>query len=258
MAPGKRNALGYNPSKEEDARGYNPSKEEDARGYNPRARRERRGRAGQPRPRHVQPPREERAERTREGSYASYLLINKEHVRDGILFGLREYFLNWWKELAQKTMGEDLRIQRKRDTIAAVMGAFIQVVQLGVYFAIALTERVRAGTVGSLLMNVGLFRNGQSQIQSLADDLVQLYRNMIFLESYWDLSQITSTIESKEDGDYLSKSIHSIEFEKVSFRYPGAAFWALENVSFKISSGEWVCLVGEKRALWTPRVRMKC
>ncbi|MFX0196193.1 MAG: ABC transporter ATP-binding protein [Candidatus Hodarchaeota archaeon] len=191
---------------------------------------------------------EKRSERSRKTSYIAYLLLHRHFVRDNILFGTGNYFFNKWKSLQQKTLFEDLSVAFRRNKIGALGGLMRQMAQFGSYIYIVWVTARQAGTVGSVVMNVGLFANAQGQIQGMADDFATLYRNSIFLNDYYSLRQEASTIECQKTGISIEGNVDSIEFENVSFKYPNSKRYALKEVSLKINSRECVCLVGSNGA----------
>lgn len=189
-----------------------------------------------------------RSERERKDDYLAYLLIWKNYVRDNLLFGTGNYFYNMWKKLRQKTLFEDLNIQFRRNKINGLSGLINQIAHLGSYVYIVWLTAGKSGSIGSVVMNVGLFANAQGQIRGIADDFANLYRNAIFLNDYYELQEIKPKIERRKTGISLSAKINSIKFENVSFKYPESKRYALQDASFEINSKECVCLVGSNGA----------
>lgn len=66
------------------------------------------------------------------------------------------------------------------------------------YIVIILSSSIN--TVGTLIMNIGHFRNAEGQIQGLTTDIAELYKNVIFLDDYNKLMNINSQIEGEVRG----------------------------------------------------------
>ncbi|MCK4905651.1 ABC transporter ATP-binding protein [bacterium] len=189
-----------------------------------------------------------RSERERKDDFLAYLLVRRNYVRDNLLFGTGNYFYDMWKGLRKKTLFEDLKIQFSRNKINGLAGFINQVANFGSYVYIVWVTAQKSGTIGSVVMNVGLFANAQGQIQGVADDFANLYKNALFLNDYYELKELNPGIERRDIGVSLDVNISSIKFEEVSFKYPESEKYALKDASFEIKLGECVCLVGENGA----------
>lgn len=188
---------------------------------------------------------EKRSERIRKTGYVASLLLYKNYARDNILFGIGNHFFNMWKSLQKKTLSEDLTIQLRRNKFGGIGDIISHIAYFGSYIYIVwATAKEATGTIGSVVMNVGLFVNAQGHIQGIADDFANLYSNSIFLNDYYNLQQVESKIERQKTGLPLKGRVDSIKFENVSFKYPQSERYALKDISFEINLGECVCLVG--------------
>lgn len=60
------------------------------------------------------------------------------------------------------------------------------------------------------------------------------------------INEVIDTVPSIQDGpgEELHEAAGTIEFKNVSFRYPGAAEYAIRNVSFRIESGQTAAFIG--------------
>jgi len=188
-----------------------------------------------------------RSERERKDDFLAYILVRRNYARDNLLFATGNYFYDMWKGLRQKTLLENLKIQFSRNQINSLAGFINQAANFGSYIYIVWVTAKSTGSIGSVVMYVGFFANAQGQIQGIADDFANLYRNTIFLSDYYELQKIEPEIERKEIGAPIS-FINSIKFENVSFQYPESQRYALQDASFEINSKESVCLVGSNGA----------
>ena len=189
-----------------------------------------------------------RSERERKNDFLAYLLVRRNYVRDNLLFGTGNYFYDMWKGLKEKTLFEDLKIQFSRNKINGFAGFINQIANFGSYIYIVWITAKKSGTIGSVVMEVGLFANAQGQIQGIADDFANLYRNAIFLNDYYELKELKPAIERRSIGVSLGNNINSIKFEEVSFKYPESQRYALQDASFEINLRECICLVGSNGA----------
>ena len=69
----------------------------------------------------------------------------------------------------------------------------------------------------------------------------------------------SSSNETKEKAEpFCDREINSIEFKNVTFAYPEAANNTIKNMSFKVSAGENIAIVGENGAGKTTVVKLLC
>ncbi|MFQ5689596.1 MAG: ABC transporter ATP-binding protein [Gemmatimonadota bacterium] len=71
-----------------------------------------------------------------------------------------------------------------------------------------------------------------------------------------ELMRIRPAIADPEDPKRLTHPRGEIEFEDVSFRYPGSEHWALRHVSFRIEPGQTLAVVGSTASGKTTLVRL--
>lgn len=91
-------------------------------------------------------------------------------------------------------------------------------------------------------------------------NLVYLYSNMERCCN--DCAAFREFVESNEENknkpDIDFKDVHSIEFKNVHFTYPSAQKSTINNMSFKVNSGENIAIVGENGAGKTTAIKLLC
>ncbi|MET1411003.1 type I secretion system permease/ATPase [Roseibium sp. HPY-6] len=99
-------------------------------------------------------------------------------------------------------------------------------------------------TMGALIAAMMLSGRVLAPLANVANTLTRLRQT---LHSYKILDEVMSTDTERKPGrTYVNKRIASgsVEFKGVNFRYPGAEDDSLKNISFKITPGETVGLIG--------------
>ncbi len=99
-------------------------------------------------------------------------------------------------------------------------------------------------TMGGLIACTMLAGRALAPIAQSAGLMTQYHNASTSLASLEDI--MAKPIERPADSNFLSRPAFSgnIEFREVSFNYPGTDVNALKNVSFKISAGEHVAILG--------------
>lgn len=91
-------------------------------------------------------------------------------------------------------------------------------------------------------------------------NLVYLYSNMERCCN--DCAAFREFVESSEENknkpDIDFEDVHSIEFKNVHFTYPSAEKSTINNMSFKVNSGENIAIVGENGAGKTTAIKLLC
>jgi ATP-binding cassette subfamily B protein len=186
----------------------------------------------------------DRAQRVRKAGYMGGLLIERRYARDNILFGTWRHFRSLWETLQKETLAEDLKMHRQRTRLAGFAEALGSIAHCAAYLYVIWTTAQQAGTIGAVVMYVGLFDRVEDELKMTSDLVADIYRNTTFLDDYYNLKKMESKIEPQMEGMTLTGDIQSIEFERVAFQYPNSARFAANDLSFTIKAGECVCLVG--------------
>ncbi len=134
---------------------------------------------------------------------------------------------------------------------------FAQTVAMYAYSAYRVVKS--AITLGSFSMYV----NTVSSFTGTFSETVSLIHQLKFLSEYIDsykdfVEKAVPTHTKKGVLDIVPSGRHEIEFENVSFKYPGCDNYVLKNVSVKIKSGERLSVVGYNGAGKTTFIKLLC
>lgn len=99
-------------------------------------------------------------------------------------------------------------------------------------------------TVGDYVLFIALQDMVYGPISQLSIILPKLRRNLSRAEKLFEILEQKPGIRNREDAGNLGAGRHDIEFQNVSFRYPGADRWTLEDVNLRIRAGSTVALMG--------------
>jgi ATP-binding cassette subfamily B protein len=125
-------------------------------------------------------------------------------------------------------------------TIAASSGTFLYVAVLALRGTISL---------GSMTVFTQAAQQVQSSFQGILGGLQGVYEHGLYLSTLYVLLDRKPVIDAPEHPVPVRKPFQQgIEFRNVTFRYPDKEAPALDDVSFTISPGETVALVGRNGA----------
>ena len=188
---------------------------------------------------------------TRRADYLSTLLTEREGVEERAVFGTTQALNERWYERYRKAAR--IEILETRRNFVMIKGTGLIVVALGAAILVVLLFPLREG-----LITVGLFASLASTVFNLGQSLSwgvpwamrTLAKNRKYLE---DLTAFEALSETDGSTDLPARlpdgfALGEIEFDRVSFRYPGTESYVLRDFTFTLREGAHYALVGANGA----------
>ena len=151
----------------------------------------------------------------------------------------REYFVK---------VNANMKQQNNYFINAGNWGAFFTFFQQVIAYGYLIFEAVKGMiSIGSFTMYIGAVTSFSTAFKSVLDSLMEIRAYDMY---YDNLDEYLSIPKKLREGaqKQLDVGEHTIEFQNVSFRYPGSDKYALQNVSITIRSGQKLSIVGENGA----------
>ena len=125
-------------------------------------------------------------------------------------------------------------------TVSSLFSEFIPIIGTYAYAAyqFVYTSALTISGFSVVLSSINAVRESTMSIARNFDGLVSM---ALYFQNLREFFEYESKVTS---GERMPDELESIEFKDVSFRYPGAENYSLENISFKIDKGETIALVG--------------
>ena len=200
-----------------------------------------------------------RTQLQRIATYLNYLLTSNESAKEVRLFGLGDLFRGRHRKLRQQIRRERLQLATRRTLFELVAQMVAVVAVFGSMFVIAQRAFSGAITVGDVVMYFGAFQRAQDFFRDMLGGLASLYENNLFLSDFKKFLELEpAVVDSPRPQRFPTPIRHGIEFDRVTFRYPGTEVDVLKEVSFVINPGEHVALVGENGSGKTTLVKLLC
>ena len=154
----------------------------------------------------------------------------------------------------EKTLRKISMHTAKASSFVAILGA---VVGFGVYLFIGIKGLLGLFSIGSLVLYCGSFMQIINGIMMMANTFGKLQEIIPLAKRYFEI------LDTKDEMTYGNKvldlsGVFEIEFKNVSFKYPGAENYALQNVNLKIKNGEHLAVVGRNGSGKTTFIKLMC
>jgi ATP-binding cassette, subfamily B, bacterial len=144
---------------------------------------------------------------------------------------------------------EAMMLTSRLSAVFVPLIGFLQVIAalavLGFGTAAVADDRI---TLGGLIAFVAYLSQMFSPVQSLARLYTVVYAASAAAERVIEFFRAEPTIVDRPGARPLPRAEGRVEFDRVSFAYPGASSRALEEVSLRASPGETIALVGRSGA----------
>ncbi len=188
-------------------------------------------------------------------AYLEVVLAREDHVKEVKLFDLGSRLLARFREIFKRIYADEKRLTIRRDGWGFVLGLVSSGAFYGAYAWIALATIDGAISLGDMTMYLLLFKQGQSAVAAMLGAIGGMYEDNLYLSNLYDFLEQQSggavgIATSGVDPDA------GIEFERVSFTYPGATIPVLHDVTFRVRPGQSVALVGSNGSGKTTLVKL--
>jgi len=195
-----------------------------------------------------------RATDARHQNYLGSILTSDALVKEVRLFGFERYLLEGWQDYYLKFRAQFVNLLGRRSAwgLAATLGSALLIA----FATLSVLRRAANATitVGDFALFVGGIVQIQSQFTSLLNSVTGIYESLLYMRNLFEFLELPS--RNLDEGEEWRGPIESIEFERVSFRYPLTDRDVLSEVSFTIGRGHALALVGENGAGKTTVVKL--
>ncbi|HEU4454978.1 MAG TPA: ABC transporter ATP-binding protein [Longimicrobium sp.] len=193
----------------------------------------------------------------RELDYLRLVASSDATAKEIKLFGLSDYFVRRYADLAERHYRENLHLSVTRTASGILLSSISTVAYYGAVMFIVVQAVRGEITVGTLTFLMATFSQSHSLLSSFLGESASVYEQSLFLRDLFGFLDMRPRLARPARPRPVPRPIRrGFTFEDVGFRYPGRESWTMRHVSFELRPRERIALVGENGAGKTTLVKL--
>ena len=199
-----------------------------------------------------------RSKERREMNYFSGLMVDKDRAKEIKILGLGDTLIGKYKIAFSKYYTGLKKIILKESVLRVLVAVLSALASCAVFAYVAYDVVFNDGLIGDYSLYTGALTSLNGYVTTVVAATGTIYEGTLFIDNMMSfMKEKKRIVPSVENPEKVTRGIpHTIEFRNVSFSYPGSDVKVLDNISFKISAGESVVLVGLNGAGKTTLIKL--
>src|SRR2546423_951584 len=191
--------------------------------------------------------------------YMVSLVTTDSFAKEVKLFGLGHYFIDRYRLIANAFYESQRSQLVRRYMTGFVLGNLSTIVTSITYLYIALQAIAGRFSLGSLTAYTQAAVSVQNSIQSILSGFSGMYEHNLYLNNPVELMATQPSMPVAAEPKPVPQPLRGeIRFEHVSFAYPAAEKNALTDLTFTVTAGETLAVVGRNGAGKTTLFKLIC
>ncbi len=194
----------------------------------------------------------------REMNYFSNLIVDKDRVKEIRILGIGDTIIGKYKTAFAKYYSGLKKIIFKEGALRAAVSIFATLASLIVFGYVAYDAVFNGGSIGNYSLYTGALTSLNGYVTSIVAATGTIYEGTLFIDNMMSyMKEEKKIVPSIENPHKVTRGEpHTLELRNVSFNYPGSDVKVIDNVSFKITSGDSLVLVGLNGAGKTTLIKL--
>jgi ATP-binding cassette subfamily B protein len=185
----------------------------------------------------------------REREYLGDLLVQPRTTKEIRAYVLPDYLLERHRVLSEQLFELRARMFRSATRISFFTGLIGGTTLAAAYVFVAWRGASGSISPGGVVLVIGAFASVAGTLGNISSTFLAVDQHTTFLEDYFSFLSIEPLVPvPPAPKAFAAHRIDAVDFDTVSFSYPGGTGAALEGLDLHIRAGELVALVGENGA----------
>lgn len=199
-----------------------------------------------------------RSKERRQMDYYSGLLVNKDMIKEVRMYDLADSFIGRYLEVFRTYYRGLRRLIFAESAWHIAIGVVSGVTNLVFYVLIAMQVFTGNIMIGDYTLFTGAIASVANCVSALISSSGTIYEGTLFIDNLIAFMDEPTTVVPRiaEPLKVTHGMGHTIEFDHVSFRYPGTGRNVINDVTFTIQPGETLALVGLNGAGKTTLIKL--
>jgi ATP-binding cassette subfamily B protein len=185
----------------------------------------------------------------RERQYVGDLLVQPKNTKEVRAFVIADYLLGRHHKLSKDLFKQRQKMFKLGSRMSLVTGIVTGTVLALAY--VFVTDKGIKGILnpGAVVLVIGAFTSVAGTLGTISSTFVAVDQHTAFLDDYFSFLGIDPLLPVPAQPSMIPQGpIDGIEFNNISFTYPGGTEPSVKHLSLKINKGELIALVGENGA----------
>ena len=185
----------------------------------------------------------------REREYLGDLLVQPRTTKEIRAYVLAEYLLGRYRDRSEELYRLREQMYQSGARISALTG-LVTGTALGLAYLFVAVQGMAGGIdPGGVVLVIGAFTALSGTLSTISSTFVAVDQHTTFLDDYFSFLGIDPLVSVSPNPRPVPPSLEAgIEFDDVTFTYPGGTEPAVRNLNLHIRGGELLALVGENGA----------
>lgn len=181
--------------------------------------------------------------------YMDMSLGDFSYAKDIRMFGLKNYLTQKFQEINKIRYNYQKKNNRVWFFVSIASSVFWVISQLLIYIYLIRCIFAKTITIGNFTLYLSATATFFECVMSLLNSITNFLNNSRYVDdfrSFYEMPELRQNLPGKETNlpKLKPQSHYEFEFQNVSFKYPRAEHFALQNVNIKIKAGERLAVVG--------------
>src|SRR6266496_2050161 len=185
----------------------------------------------------------------RERQYLGDLLVQPRNTKEVRAYVVADYLLERHHKLSEDLFKQREKMFRLGSRMSLLSGFVTGTILALAYVFVALKGIHGTINPGAVVLVIGAFTSVSGTLSQISSTFVAVDQHTTFLDDYFSFLGVEQLVPVPSQPQSIpTVPIEGIEFDDISFTYPGGTEPAVDGLNLHIRKGELIALVGENGA----------